>query len=179
MRRDNFDYALLLFKMEDWRKMDKENLKPTLATYISESNSDVLNMILMGSPPDLTLRSRKPHNYRTSIALVDKNGNTVLDANEKPKKRSICINKAVWKDYRKHNRDPQTCRTDCSALRAFLQEFPYATNEVLCLLVERINDGSVKEWHQLTLDEQHRVLRQKNCVILYPVQRKQPTRAIH
>jgi len=63
-------------------------------------------------------------------------------------------------------------------LRAFLQEFPDATNESLCLLVERINDGSVKEWHQLTLDEQQRILRRKNCIILFPVKRKEPTRVV-
>ena len=159
--------------------MDRASLEPALAAYVNESDSDLLSMIIMGSLAELRMRSRRPHNYRTSIALVDKNGNTVFNADGKPKTKSICINKAVWKEYRKHNRDPQTKRTDCSALRAFLQLFPNATNEDLCLLVEKINNGSVKEWHQLTLNQQQRALRQKNCVLLYPVQRKQPTRAIH
>jgi hypothetical protein len=165
--------------VEDWRKMDRKNPKPWLLSLINESDFDVLNMVLMGSPCDLVLRSKRPHNYRTSIALVDKSGNTIFDKNGKPKTKSLCINKRVWKEYRKHNRDPETYRTDCSALRAFLQKFPDTSNESLCLLVERINDGSVKEWHQLTLDEQQRILRKKNCVVLYPVQRKNPTRVIH
>ncbi|MCJ7469450.1 hypothetical protein MUO74_02990 [Candidatus Bathyarchaeota archaeon] len=172
-------HALLLYKIEDWRRIDRKNPKPLLAALVNESDNVVLNMILMGSPCDITLRSKKPHNYRTSIALVDKNGNTIFDARGIPKKRAICINKRVWKEYRKHNRDPQTNRTDCSALRAFLQRFPDATNESLCLLVERKNSGSVKEWHQLTLDEQQKILRQGDCIVLHPVQRKKPTRVIH
>lgn len=160
--------------------MDKRNHRPSLAAYINESDNDALNMILWGSPCSLTIRSRRPHNYRTSIALVDEKGNTVFDKKSgRSKTRSLCINEGVWKEYRKHNRDPQTDRTDCSALRAFLHRFPDATNETLCLLVERINDGSVKEWHQLTLDEQQRILRRKDCIILEPVQRKKPTRVIH
>jgi hypothetical protein len=172
-------HALLLYKIEDWRRIDRKNPKPLLAALVNESDNVVLNMILMGSPCDITLKSKKPHNYRTSIALVDKNGNTIFDERGIPRKRAICINKRVWKEYRKHNRDPQTNRTDCSALRTFLQRFPDATNESLCLLVERINDGSVKEWHQLTLDEQQKILKQKDCIVLYPVQRKNPTRVVH
>jgi len=179
MSKATFSHVLLTYGVKDWRKMDMKNPKPMLAAFINESDNDVLNMILMGSPRDLILRSRRPHNYRTSIALVDKNGNTIFDKKGRPKTRSLCINKAVWKEYQKHNRDPKTDRTDCSALRAFLQEFPDATNESLCLLVERINDGSVKEWHQLTLDEQQKILRMKNCVVLYPVKRKEPTRVVH
>jgi hypothetical protein len=159
--------------------MDRKNPKPMLAAFINEADNDVLNMILMGSPRDLILRSRRPHNYRTSIALVDRNGNTLFDRKGRPKTRSLCINKAVWKEYQNHNRDPQTVRTDCSAIRAFLQEFPDASNESLCLLVERINNGSVKEWHQLTLDEQQKILRIKNNIVLTPVQRKKPTRVVH
>jgi hypothetical protein len=174
--------CIMLYRVEDWRRIDKRVLKdpkPSLLAFVNESDSDILNMILWDSPSNNMRRSKRPHNYRTSIALVDKNGNTVFDEKGRPKTRSLCINKRVWTEYRKHNRDPQTYRTDCSALRAFLQNFPNTSNESLCLLVERINDGSVKEWHQLALDEQERILRKKNCVILYPVQRKKPTRVIH
>lgn len=179
MNGNAFSHVLLIYKVEDWRKMDMKNPKPRLIAFINEADNDVLNMILMGSHCDLIVKSKRPHNYRTSIALVDKDGNTLFgEKSGRPKTRSLCINKQVWKEYQKHNRDPQTDRTDCSALRAFLQEFPDATNESLCLLVERINDGSVKEWHQLTLDEHQKILRMKNCVFLYPVQRKKPTRVI-
>jgi len=178
MSNNSITHVLMLYKVEDWRRIDKKNPKPSLAAFINESDSDVLSTILMG-PIDNIRRSKRPHNYRTSIALVDENGKTIFDGKGKPKTKSLCINKRVWKEYRKHNRDSQTNRTDCSALRAFLQKFPDATNESLCLLVERINDGSVKEWHQLTLDEQEKILRKRNCVILYPVQRKNPTRVVH
>lgn len=179
MGSNAFTHALILYKLKDWRKLDMKNPKPSFAAFINESDNDVLNMILMGSPCSLFARSKKPHNYRTSIALVDENGNTIFDEKGTPEKRTLCINEEVWREYQKHNRDPETNRTDCSALRAFLRLYPEATNESLCLLVERINDGGVKEWHQLTLDEQQRILRRKNCVILYPVQRKKPTRVIH
>jgi len=179
MNSNASSHVLLIYKVEDWRKMDMKNPKPRLIAFISESDNSVLNMILFGRLSDNKQRSKRPHNYRTSIALVDEYGNTVSDEKGRPKKRTICINKEVWKEYQAHNRDPQTDRTDCSALRAFLQEFPDATNETLCLLVERINDGSVKEWHQLTLDEEQKILRMKNCVFLFPVQRKKPTRVVH
>jgi len=60
-------HALLLYKIEDWRRIDRKNPKPLLAALVNESDNVVLNMILMGSPCDITLRSKKPHNYRTSI----------------------------------------------------------------------------------------------------------------
>jgi len=176
-----YSHVLLIYKIEDWRRIDRsirKNPKPRLATFINESDYDILDMILTGSPADLMVKSKRPHNYRTSIALVDKNGNTVFDSKGRSKTRKLSINKAVWKEYQKHNRDPQTERTDCSALRAFLQEFPDASNEDLCFLVERINDGSVKEWHQLGLDELQRILRRKDYIILGPVQRKNPTSVI-
>jgi hypothetical protein len=176
--QSNLTHVLLLYRVEDWEKINMKNPKPSLAAFVNESDSDVLNMILWGSPCDVIFKSKKPHNYRTNIALVDKLGNTMFDAKGRPMKRSICINKSVWKEYQRHNRDPQTCRTDCAALRDFLHLYPDATNESLCLLVEKINNGTVKEWHQLALDEQQKILRLKNCIVLKPVQRKKPTRVV-
>lgn len=174
----SFSHVLVIYRIEDWRKFGKR-LKSSFVSKINEGDKEVISMMVMGGYSDTIRRSKRPHNYRTSIALVNKRGNTIYTKKGKPKKRSLCLNEGVWKKYQRHNRDPQTKRTDCSALRAFLQKYPNSTNEDLCLLVERIVEGSVKEWHQLTLNEQQRILKQRNNVIIIkPVQRKKPSRII-
>jgi len=79
MDKNAHTHVLLLYKLEVWRESDMKNPTPSLAAFINESDNDVLNMILMGSPSGNIRRSKRPHNYRKSIALVDKNGNTIFD----------------------------------------------------------------------------------------------------
>lgn len=143
---------------------------------INEGDKEVISMIAMGGYRDGILRSTRPHKYRTSIALVDKQGNTIYDKHGKPKKKSLCINKKIWFEYRKHNRDPKTKRTDCSAIREFLKMYPDSTNEDLCLFVEMLVRGKIKEWYQLTLTEQQKILKFGKAIVLYPVKRKEPSR---
>lgn len=144
---------------------------------INEGDKEIISMIAMGGYRDKVQRSKRPHNYRTSIALVNRQGNTIYNKRGNPKRKTLAINKRIWLDYRKHNRDSKTKRTDCSAIREFLKMYPNSTNEDLCLFVENLVKGKIKEWHQLNLTEQQKILRLgKTVIILKPVQRKRPSK---
>ena len=175
-----FSHILVIYKLEDWEKINPtigNDIMPALALKINEGDKELISMISMGGYSDNIKRSKKPHGYRTSIALVDKQGNTIYNKVGKPQTKSIAINKQIWLEYRKHNRDPNTKRTDCSAIREFLKMYPDSTNEDVCLFVENLVKGKIKEWHQLNLTEQQKILRLgKTVIVLRPVQRKQPSR---
>jgi len=173
-------HILFIFKLEDWEKIDptiRKEIEPALAMKINEGDKEIISMIAMGGYRDKIQRSKRPHNYRTSIALVDKQGNTIYNKRGRPKTKSLAVNKKIWFEYRKHNRDSKTKRTDCSAIREFLKMYPDSTNEDLCLFVENLVKGKIKEWHQLNLTEQQKILRLgKTVIVLRPVQRKQPSK---
>jgi len=177
-----FSHILVIYKLKDWEKIDptiRKKIEPALAMNINEGDKEIISMIAMGGYRDQIQRSKRPHKYRTSIALVDKQGNTIYDKRTgRPKTKSLAINKKIWFEYRKHNRDPKISkRTDCSAIREFLKMYPDSTNEDLCLFVENLVKGKIKEWHQLNLTEQQKILRLgKTVIVLRPVQRKRPSK---
>jgi len=174
-----FSHILLILELKDWEKINppiRNEITPALAMRINEGDKEIISMIAMGGYRDQIKRSKRPHKYRTSIALVDKQGNTMYDARGRPKKKSLAINKKIWLEYRRHNRDPKTRRTDCSAVREFLKMYPDSTNEDVCLFVEMLVKGKIKEWHQLNLTEQQRILKFGKAIVLYPVKRKEPSR---
>ena len=172
-----FSHMLVIFKLEEWKKINKE-INPDFAMKINEGDKEIISMIAMGGYRDEIKRSKRPHNYRTSIALVDKKGKTIYNKRGKPKTKSLAINEKIWFEYRRHNRDPKISkRTDCSAIREFLKMYPDSTNEDLCLFVENLVKGKIKEWHQLNLTEQQKILRLgKTVIVLRPVQRKRPSK---
>ena len=155
--------------------MNKE-INLDFAMKINEGDKEAISMIAMGGYKDNIRRSTRPKNYRTSIALVGKQGNTIYDERGRAKKKSLIINKKIWFECRKHNRDTKTKRTDCSAIREFLKMYPDSTNEDLCLFVEMLVRGKIKEWHRLTLEEKQKVLKFGKAIVLYPVQRKTPSK---
>lgn len=97
---------------------------PFLKTRLTKEQANIISMLLFPNKDKPKLPITYPLNYCTSFAIVDAQGNTVINwFTRKPKTVPLRINKGVWLQYRRYNRTVGLEATDCSIVREFYREY--------------------------------------------------------